>query len=384
MKKNVAIIFGGKSTEHDISILTACQVMNALNKNKYNLFPVYISQNGKWLFGKKLFDVEFYSKFNEKLLKEVSILPQDNYLYKKIFSVYKKIVKLDCAIICCHGKNGEDGTLQGLLELSGIPYTSSGVLGSSVGLDKQAMKQMFVANKIPVCPFACLSKKEYEEGGLDYLLQQIELPVVVKPSNLGSSIGISVAKTLEELDDALNLAFTFDDNIVVEKLIEDMREINISVLGDCDDCMCSVTEEPKKMKEILTFDEKYLSGNKIKTDASKLNGMQNLSRIIPAQISTKQQNKICFLAEEVFKKLKCKGVVRIDFIIDNQTKKIYVNEINTIPGSFAFYLWDKKDIKFDKLLDLLIEIAERNRQKEDKLLTTFDTSVLKGKNVVAK
>lgn len=385
MKKNIVVIFGGKSTEHDISILTACQVIKALNEQKYNIVPVYINNKGKWFCGDILKEVSFYQNFNKKKVKEVAILPHDNFLYKKSFKKFKKYLKIDCAIICCHGKNGEDGTVQGLLQLAGVPYTSSGVLGSSVGLDKMAMKQMFVANKIPVCEFVSISKKQFALGGLDAVLKQISLPVIVKPNTLGSSIGISVAKTDEELQTALDLAFLFDEYVVIEKLVQDLKEVNISVLGYGENCVCSVTEQPNNNDEFLTFKDKYMSGAKQNTgdklsknqNGTKLNGMQNLSRLVPADISEKDTKKIEKLAQQVFALLKCKGVVRIDFMIDNQTGKIYVNEINTIPGSFAFYLWEKSGVKFDILLDKLIEIAQNEFLNQNLLTTTFNTSVLK-------
>lgn len=386
MKKNICVIFGGKSTEHDISILTACQVIKALNVQKYNILPVYINQKGNWYYGNQLKEVSFFKNISYKKLKQVSILPQDNFLYKKSFNKFKKWLKVDCAIICCHGKNGEDGTIQGLLELSNIPYTSSGVIGSSVGLDKVAMKNLFVADKLPVCKFVSVTKKQFDEGGIDYILKQISLPIIVKPNSLGSSIGISVVKDEQDLQDALQLAFLFDDKVCIEELVQNITEVNISVLGVGEDCVCSVTEQPQNNSEFLTFKDKYISGakqNSSKSTASKLNGMENLQRVVPANISNNQTKKIQQLAKQIFKLLNCKGVVRIDFIIDNTNQKIYVNEINTIPGSFAFYLWEQSGIKFDILLDKLIQIAEFVNKNQNKLTTTFNTTVL-SKNMVKK
>jgi D-alanine-D-alanine ligase len=516
MKKNIAVIFGGKSTEHDISVITACQVLSALDKELYNIFPIYINSAGKWFLGES-FEAQSYANLEEKKLKEVAILPCSKSLYIKKFGMFKMAQKIDCAIVACHGKNGEDGTVQGLLELAEIPYTSGGVLSSAVGIDKIAMKKFFVACKIPVCEFVSVSKKEYEEGGTDYILKKIGLPVIVKPNTLGSSIGISVAKSVEDLQNAVELAFLFDDKIVVEKLVENLKEINISVLGNGEDCVCSVTEEPLKSGEFLTFASKYLSSggtkqscnvklndnanqnsakkqnieareccgarqnvvakqscnamlndnanqnsakkqnidareccgtkkivsekqccgarqnvevskndtkkccecknsqvkqnidaSKNKTnndynkdccaknaqssgdtdlgfekDSTKHNGMQNLGRIVPANITQREELHIKKLACKVFSELGAKGVVRIDFMMDSETRKIYVNEINTIPGSFAFYLWEYSDIKFDELLNKIIEIAENDAQNKQKLTTTFSSSVLNN-NVINK
>ncbi len=384
------IIFGGKSTEHDISILTALQVMSAVNKEKYNLFPIYITNDGKWFFGDNLLDTKFYLNFDKKTLKEVSILPNSKYLFVKKFNKYKQFAKIDCAIISCHGKNGEDGTIQGLLELGGIPYSSSGVDGSAIGLDKSLMKQIFAYNKIPITKFIEVTKKEFETEKDIFLkiLSKVDLPVVVKPNRLGSSIGISICKTQEELFEAMHLAFMFDEKVLVEKLVENLKEVNISVLGDSENAILSVTEEVQN-KGFLSFDKKYLSSSpsKIKNDKKQndienknlfgsKNGMQNMDRIIPANLTKTEQKQIEELSKKIFKCLNSKGVVRIDFMIDTKSRKVYANEINTIPGSFAFYLWEKSGIKFPDLIDKLVDIAEKHQKKSDSLTTTFTSSVL--------
>lgn len=383
--KNIVVIFGSRSTEHDISILTALQVIGAADKNKYNIVPIYISQTGKWFSGKALLDTKFYSKPNYKKLTEVAILPCDNFLYIKKFGKYKKYLKVDSAIISCHGKNGEDGTVQGLFELAQIPYTSGGVLASSVGLDKQKMKEIFVANKIPVCDYKVVNKAGFESEKLD--LKDINFPVIVKPNSLGSSIGISVCNDAEELYEALKLVFCFDDVALVEKYIKNLKEVNISVLGDKNDMICSVTEQPVS-NGILSFEKKYLSNSTKQVNVSKTNktvgtknGMQSMGRIIPADITKKQESTIKNLAKKIFAVTKSKGVVRIDFIIDTDTQKVYANEINTIPGSFAFYLWEKSGISFSKLIDRLIEIAENSKKESNKLTTSFMSSVLSGTNI---
>ena len=388
MKKNIAVIFGGVSTEHDISILTALQVLSALDQQKYHIIPIYITSQGEWLSGHCLQDLKFFSHFDKKKLKCVAILPCSQYIFQKSLGHFSKKQKIDCAVICCHGKNGEDGTIQGLLELAKIPYTSSGVLASSVGLDKVAMKQIFSFNKIPICPFWSLSNVEYCKNGTKKK-KNAKFPLIVKPNNLGSSIGISVCKNQTELQNALKLAFQFDDVALVEKYIEDLKEVNISVLGDSHIAICSVTEEPKNNGGILTFAKKYMSGAKnakmhsSKTTGTK-NGMQNEQRNIPANITQRQERQIKTLAKKIFACLGAKGVARIDFMIDNNTQKVYANEINTIPGSFAFYLWEKVGIPFSKLLDKLIEIALVHSKNQNKLTTTFASSVLNQNSKMSK
>ena len=378
MKKNIIVIFGSRSTEHDISILTALQGISAADKNKYNVLPIYISQAGKWFSGKTLLDTNFYKKINYKKLTEVAILPCDNFLYIKKFGKYKKYAKVDSAIISCHGKNGEDGTVQGLLELAQIPYTSGGVFASSVGLDKQKMKELFVANKIPICDYKVINRTDFESKKLDF--KSVNFPVIVKPNSLGSSIGISVCNNAEELSEALKLVFCFDDVALVEKYIKNLKEVNISVLGDQRNMICSVTEQPVS-KGILSFEKKYLADSLKITPQGTKNGMQSMGRIIPADITKKQENTIKNLAKKIFAVTRSKGVVRIDFMIDTDTQKVYANEINTIPGSFAFYLWEKSNISFSELINRLIEIAENSKKETDKLTTTFMSSVLSGTNI---
>ena len=396
MKQNLAVIFGGKSTEHDISILTAIQVMSAVDRAKYNLFPVYITKEGEWFFGDDLLDTKFYSNFDERKLKRVSILPNSKFLHIKKLNRYKPFKKIDIAIIACHGKNGEDGTIQGLLELAGIPFQSSGVDGSAIGLDKILMKQIFQANDIPITQFVTLNRTDFKgEKSLKSILTKIELPVVVKPNRLGSSIGISVCETLDDLVKAIELAFLFDDKIIIEKKVEHLKEVNISVLGSGTNCVVSQTEEVQN-KGFLSFEKKYLSNSTSKTETKKVcsnieenksnsnvaqnsgqkAGMQNMDRIIPANIPASQIKQIEKLAKKIFACLNSKGVVRIDFMIDQKAKKVYANEINTIPGSFAFYLWEKSNISFSNLIDKLVDIAKSDMIQKQKLTSTFSSTVL--------
>ena len=383
--KNLVVIFGSRSTEHEISILTALQVISAIDKHKYHVTPIYISQTGEWFIGKRLLDTKFYSNFRPKELRRVAILPCDNCLYLKKFGKYKKLFKIDCVIIACHGKNGEDGTLQGLLELSQIPYTSGGVFACSIGLNKQKMKEIFMQNNIPVCEYSVVTKSDFEGNKFD--AKNTVFPVVVKPNCLGSSIGISVCNNLEELYDALKLVFCFDDVALIETCVQNLKEVNISVLGDSNSAICSVTEQPLA-KGLLSFEKKYMSGKikqKSRTKTSQAlgtkNGMQNLDRIIPAKITKKQEKTIKDLALKIFRVTNSKGVVRIDFMIDEKLGRIYANEINTIPGSFAFYLWEKSGIDFQLLIDKLVQIAENSKKQSDKLTSTFVSSVLNNTNI---
>lgn len=381
------IIFGGKSTEHDISILSAVQTMEAIDKQKYEIFPIYITKNSKWLYGTKLSNLTTFKNLDFKNLKEVAILPNSDMLFIKKMGGYKPFKKIDCAFIIMHGMNGEDGSMQGLMELSNIPYSSSGILASSIGIDKTMQKQMFENLSIPVVPYFSLSRLEYEKLGKKIKLENLIFPVIVKPNRLGSSIGITVCKNQKQLNNALSLAFKFDDFVVVEKLVKKMKEINISVLGYQDDAILSTTEQPLTNHQMLTFTDKYCGGGKTKTqkigakisnkNTGTKNGMQSLSRIVPANIDDKTKKLVETYAKQIFIGLKCKGVIRIDFIFDETKKVLYVNEINTIPGSFAFYLWEYKGITFKDEIDKIIQISLQEYHERSQKTMVFESNVLK-------
>ena len=378
MKKNIMVIFGGKSTEHDISILSAMQVFEALDTSKYDVYPVYITKNSKWLYGEKLSKIETFKDFNPKNLSEVAILPSSDMLFIKKLGVFKPFRKIDCAFIIMHGMNGEDGTLQGYLELVGIPYVGSGVLGSSLGQDKVIMKQVFQSAGIPIVDYTWFYDCEYyaDKNSVIEKINKLGYPVIVKPATLGSSVGITFVKNKEGLEKAIAEAINYDVKIVVEKAVENLVEVNCSVLGNYENQTASVLEEVMSTAEFLTYQDKYIGGKSGKTKGIGSKGMAGASRIIPARLDDKTTAKIQNYAKEVFKTLNLGGVCRIDFLVDSKTKKIYVNEPNTIPGSLSFYLWDKTDKTYPELLDELITIAIKSYKFKAKKTTTFDTNIL--------
>ena len=384
MKKNVVVIFGGKSTEHDISILTSFQVRENIDKTKYNVIPVYIDKSGKWWIGEKLNKLETFKQFKANNLSECAILPDSQYLYIKKFNHYKKHVKINFAFLCNHGKNGEDGTLQGLLELSNITYSSSSVLASSNGIDKISQKRIFESLSLPVVPYLPLSKVEYEAMNNQLKIDSMAFPLIVKPNSLGSSIGVSICKNQKQLKQALDLAFCFDDTVIIEMFIKKLKEVNISVLGNSQQVLLSQTEQPLTKDKFLTFNEKYCKGKKNKKITNKIKpynklsdgGLNNMGRIMPAKITQEQDEMIKTYSTIVFKQLKCKGVIRIDYIIDQNDETLYINEVNTIPGSFANYLWKDKGYDFTALLDEIIKLCEQEKQLQEKLKLTFESNVL--------
>lgn len=356
MVKNIMIVFGGQSTEHDISILSAMQVINAINKEKYNIYPVYISKSGKWFYSQSFTESSVFKDFNERRFKKVFIKPMSNSLfYDKKFIT--KVAQIDCAIIVMHGKNGEDGVIQGVFEMANIPYTSGGVLSLASTLSKARMKEVFKVNNFPIV------KHEVLKSPKDIALLTLDYPLVVKPNSLGSSIGIEVCKNKKELSEALSVAFKFDDCVVIEEMVQNLVEYNCAAYGVGDKVVVSKIERPLNESEILSFEDKYINKNKGSKASSK--------REIPAKINEKLKREIENLTAKAFKCFDCAGVVRCDFMYDGEN--LYINEINSIPGSLAFYLFDKS---FSRLIDNLIEIAIIKFENNKKLLLTFESSVL--------
>lgn len=388
--KKLGVIFGGVTCEHDVSVVTGLQLIENVNKSKYEVVPIYIHSDGEWYTGEELLDAKIYKEFekHESNLKKAIIPPNKKGLliFEKGLFAKDKFVELDVVIPAMHGMNGEDGTLQGLLELANIPYTSSGVLGASVGMDKILMKKVFEAHELPVLPYTYFIRDEWEEDKEKILKQveeKIEYPMFVKPSNLGSSIGISKAKNREELENAIEIAVNYDSRIIVEKGVQDLIEINCSALGYGDDVRTSVCEQPVNWEEFLTFEDKYIRGNKNSKAGetsnklgTKQGGMENMDRRIPANIPEEQTKEIEDLTQKAFKCLNSKGVVRVDYIIDKAENKVYINEINTIPGSFAFYLWNHNGLEYSELIDKLVEIAEKANEEKNKNNYTYKSNII--------
>lgn len=373
MKQNLLVFFGGKSCEHDISIITAHQVMDYIDTDKYNIFPIYIDINGIFLYGNKLFNFDFCKDIDYHYLKKIYLKPSE----KNIYYVKDKILcNADVALLCMHGLNGEDGSLQGLLELSGIPYTSSSILGSALGMDKIATKMFLKGMGQNVLPFVWTYKEEYHDTvkKQDFFnrVKKLKYPLIIKPSNLGSSIGITRVNDMDGLCSAMDIAFMFDNRVLIEHAVNDLKEINCSVLGDSRDATASVCERPINWQSFLSFEDKYLN------QGSKLGGMDNLKRRLPADIPDETAKEIQNTSIKIFKAMNCKGVIRIDFIIDNADNKIYVNEINTIPGSLSYYLWDYNGIDFFELIDKIVESAKYTSEQNKYLKYSYVSNVLKG------
>lgn len=378
MKIKVGVIFGGETVEHEVSIISAVQAMNSMNTEKYDIIPIYISKDRTWYTGKMLMDIDVYKDFDslKKYAKKVTLYKKDGGFYLQSLGFFKTIVsELDIAFPIVHGNNVEDGTLQGYLETLGIPYVGSGVIGSALGQDKVIMKQVFECEDIPHVPYTWFFDNEYLNDSESVLkeIKKLGYPVIVKPATLGSSVGITVAKTEKDVDASIVEAIKYDNKIVVEKVISNLVEVNCSVLGNYEYQETSEIEEVMSTEEFLTYADKYIGGSK-KTGASK--GMASARRIIPARIDEKLQKQVKELSKKTFRALNLGGVCRIDFLIDSKNDKVYVNEPNTIPGSLSFYLWEPINKNYTTLLDDMITLAIKRYKSNSKKTHSFETNIL--------
>ena len=389
MKLKVAVLFGGKSTEHEISIISAIQAIRSINREKYEVIPVYMTKNNDFYVGDAIGTIEEYTHIPELLKKSTQVIwVKDGDRVSLVRYPMKKfgnnvITEVDVAFPIVHGTNVEDGTLQGYLATMGLPVVGCDVLSSAVGMNKYVMKTVLKDNGIPVLDCKCYTWKDYED--VDSLVSKIEeafqYPVIIKPLNLGSSIGIKKASDRDELIEALDLGFEFSKKILVEHAISNLKEINCSVLGDYESAEASECEEPVNSDDILTFEDKYIGGAKGSAKGAKSGGskgMASLKRKIPADISDQMRDRIRKMAVDAFISLGCSGVSRIDFMIDMDTDEVYLNEINTIPGSLAFYLWEPLGMKYEHLLDNMIQLALKADRENHKVVYSFETNVLEG------
>lgn len=390
-RKQLGVIFGSRSCEREVAIISAVQLMRHADPEKYDVIPVYIDEHGGWYTGEKLKDIQSYRPFQPGAagITRVSLdmTPGSGALLamekgKGLFGreELKAVARIDCFVIVMHGMNGEDGTLQGMLELANIPYTSCGVGASALGMDKILMKQFFRGGNLPVLPSEWFSRSVYEKEPESVLVQvekQLGYPVYTKPANLGSSIGVSRAENRDELRDALDLAFEYDRRVLVEKGLTRPIELNCSVIGYDGEAEASPIEMPISGEEFLDFHEKYLAQGGSK-------GMASLHRVVPAPIEEGLRDRIQEMSREIFRMMDCKGVVRIDYMFDRESGNLYITEINTIPGSLAFYLWENAGVPYRKLIDRMVELAERAHADKNQANYAYTSDILQGASFGAK
>lgn len=392
MKTNVAVFFGGRSVEHEVAVISAVQAMNFMDTEKYDITPIYITKNGEMYHSDEMKNIDEFRNIPTLLEKSQNVTmvrKGDKFnLIELKKGLFKKVIcSVDIAFPVVHGTNCEDGSLVGWFELLGIPYVSCDVLSAAVGMDKAVCKYILQKAGVPVLDCVEFYAKEYV-AEKDSILREIEdkfgYPVIVKPANLGSSVGISKADDKDELLASIKDAMNYASKIIVEPAVTELRELNCSVVGDTDECETSVIEEPVMTGKILSYEDKYKGCEKgakgakgaTKSAGTGKGGMASLSRKIPADITDKIKNDVENYAKETFKALGCNGVVRIDFLYDTKADKVYVNEINTIPGSLSFYLWEPKGVKYKSLLDRMIELGFKRARTKENLKFSFDTNIL--------
>ena len=367
--ENIGVIFGGRSVEHEVSVITGMQIIENMDKSKYNPIPIYITKDGKFLSGESLknfksykdqdfhdgVEVFFKPEYGNKNLYYVKHNPKK--LFKAEYDSVEVYEKIDAIFFALHGTFGEDGCTQGLFELMGMPYTGCGVMSAAVGMDKVIMRKVFESEDIPMTKYKYFYREELKNlKGLIEKCKDLNFPLFVKPANLGSSIGISRVENALDLSKALEVAAHYDRKIIVEEAVVNPREINVAVLGYEDDLRVSAAEEPLGFKDLLKYEDKYVSGSKGAKSSQK-----HQNKKLPAELKPELEKEIKELAKKAFSAIDGAGVARIDFLVDGD--KAYVNEINTLPGSIAFYLYEVDGLMIKDLITRLIELGKERHSE---------------------
>jgi D-alanine-D-alanine ligase len=382
--KTIAVIFGGRSTEHDVSIVTAiASIIKPLELTKeYQVEPVYIAKDGSWYWDQKLKDINLYSSgeiddFMRKAPK-VHLLFDDGLILVKSsqFAGRKMYKKIDIVFPAMHGTHGEDGELMGLLEMANVPYVGCGVAASAVAMDKVLAKQVTKAAGIPSSPWLSFFSKELKPSDVKTISNELKYPLFVKPAHLGSSIGISKVDKEPELMNALEVAAHYDDKIIVEEAVDNLVEVTLPIIGN-DEPTPALLEKPLTSPEdFFDFDAKYIRGGKGGKKAGGVKGAQGYSEV-PAQLPDALYKKAERLGLDVYRTLGCSGIARVDMLIDSKTEKVFFNEVNPLPGSLYAHNWKRAGVSSIELVSRLVHLAEERWQKQQKLNTTFSTNFLK-------
>ena len=389
MKIRVGVIFGGETVEHEVSIISAIQAMNKMDEEKYEVIPIYITKDREWYTGDMLKDIDFYQDIDliKKYSENVVLYYKDgSYVLQKKKGFWKRIVKeIDIAFPIVHGTNVEDGVLQGYLQTIGIPYVGPNVYAGVAGQDKAIMKDIWNEIGLPMTKYTWFYDIDYKQNEEEVFakIKKLKYPLIVKPATTGSSVGISVCDNEDKLKEGIDEAIQYDNKIVIEEVVENLKEVNIAVMGNYENQKTSEIEEVLSNNKFLTFTDKYIGSGKTKgtkkmpfKTASK--GMASTNRKLPADLDKKVKEEIEEIAKKAFKALGSSGNSRIDFLIDEKAKKVYINEINSIPGSLAFYLWDAKDINFTQVLEDMINIGIKDYKKRVSKTHSFDSNILQG------
>ena len=391
MKIRVGVIFGGESVEHEVSIISAIQAMDKMNLEKYEVVPIYITKDREWYTGDMLKDIDSYQDLD--LIKRyctnvVLFYRNGSYVLQKKNGLLKNVVKeIDIAFPIVHGTNVEDGVLQGYLQTIGIPFVGPNVYGAVAGQDKVIMKDILNGIGVPMTKYVWFYDVDYKDDREEVLkkVNTLKYPIILKPATTGSSVGISVCNNEEELIEGIEDAIQYDTKIVVEEVVKNLKEVNIAVMGSYEHQKVSEIEEVLSGNKFLTYQDKYIGGGKgtkgvkgSKVPVKGSKGMASTNRILPAHLDEKLRKEIEDIAVKSFKALGACGNSRIDFLIDEETNKVYINEINSIPGSLAYYLWEAKDVSFTEVLDEMINIGIKSYKKRMSKTHTFETNILQG------
>lgn len=375
MKINLAVIFGGKSVEHEISVITALQAIRSIDREKYEVIPVYLTKGEEFYTGEPLFEIENFRDIPALLkgCERVSFARRDGAVYidgEKKGLKKPLCVNVDVAFPIVHGTNVEDGTMAGYFHLLGLPYCGCDVTSSALGMDKLASKAVLATKGIPVLTATDFYTSEWSENRqavIDRIESEHRYPLIVKPVNLGSSVGVYRSENRESLIKDIDNCCALCERVMVENCVENLREINCAVLGDVYEAVASPCEEPLGKDEILSYNDKYRSGGK---------GMSGLTRRLPADIGEQMTEQIRGYAVDTFRALGCCGVARVDFLTDRVSGEIYVNEINTIPGSLSFYLWEAAGKSYKQLLDDIISLGLKRERLQQNINYSFDVNIL--------
>ena len=373
MKIRIGVIFGGKSVEHEISIVTAIQAMEQIDHEKYDVVPIYITKDLVWYTGGCLRYIDSFKDYDllKRYAKKVNLINKDGRFILQSTGLFKREIDyIDLAFPLVHGRGTEDGSLQGYLEVTGVPYIGSDVYSSAVGQDKVFMKQILEANNINVVKYTWFTNDDYAKNKEEIFqkINEMHYPLILKPSSLGSSVGIEVVKQKEELDAAIDRVLKYDDKAMVEELLSDIREFNCGVLKSNGRIQVSTVEEILNDKDYRKYSDKFIWDN----DDNAV-----VKRVFPADISSKLEEEIKKTSQDTFRILNNSGVARIDFLYDNKAKKLYVDEINTIPNFLTHHMWGELNITYKTLIDLLITDTINKFKRRDTMNLTIDSDILK-------
>lgn len=366
--KKVSILFGGVSTEHDVSVISGLQVIEKIDRYKFLTYAIKLGQDGLFYYYERLFWKQDYLKIKPSL---VNFGRDKKGSYFATSGIFKKKIYIDCAYLAFHGGNGESGQVQGLLETLNIPFTSPNVESSVVAMNKVLTKEVLEKNQIMTVPWTRVFMEDIKRDinkSIDSILEILSLPVIIKPTHLGSSISINIAKTKVDLKKFLLEALHIDSEVLIEKFMTDFVEYNISVRKINGKIETSEIEKPMPKDEILSFADKYERGGK------KSGGMASLHRELPAKINPILAKKIQNIAVKVFKLIRAKGMLRIDFMLSQN--KLYVTEINPIPGSMSFYLWEASGIDFQEQITDLINQSFIDNNQKNSLALKYDSDIV--------